>query len=129
VSEPINSLYHAFMRQICALRPNQRITQMRNFVWLLVGIFESRSVTLSKIAGKILGPATLVSTTRRMSRFLENPAVKVREWYRPMAQKWLEVQLALIGEIRLILDGTKVGFVHQLLMVSMAYRKRAIPTA
>jgi hypothetical protein len=126
---PINRMYHTLMRQICELRPKQRSTQIRNFVWLLVGIFESRSVTLSKIAGKIPGPATLVSATRRMSRFLENPAVKVREWYRPLAQNWLQAQLASIGEIRLILDGTKVGFGHQLLMVSIAYRKRAIPIA
>jgi hypothetical protein len=31
------------------------------------------------------------------------------------------------GEIRLIVDGSKVGFDHQLLMVSLAYRRRAIP--
>ena len=29
----------------------------------------------------------------------------------------------------LIVDGTKVGFEHQLLMISLAYRKRAIPIA
>jgi hypothetical protein len=126
---PTNKLYHTFMCQICELRPKQRVTQIRNFVWLLVGIFESRSVTLSKIAGKIPGPATLVSITRRISRFLENPAVRVREWYHPIARNWLQAQLASIGEIRLILDGTKVGFGHQLLMVSMAYRKRAVPIA
>jgi hypothetical protein len=34
-----------------------------------------------------------------------------------------------LGEIHLIVDGTKVGFGHQLLMVSLAYRKRAIPIA
>ena len=33
------------------------------------------------------------------------------------------------GEIRLIVDGSKVGVGHQLLMVSLAYRKRAIPMA
>lgn len=33
------------------------------------------------------------------------------------------------GEIRLIVDGSKVGFGHRLLMVSLAYRKRAIPIA
>ena len=34
-----------------------------------------------------------------------------------------------MGEIRLIVDGTKVGFGHQLLMVSLAYRHRAVPIA
>jgi hypothetical protein len=126
---PINKLYHNWMRQICELRPKQRITQVRNFVWLMIGIYQSKSVYLSKIAGEIPGCAKLVSTTRRLSRFLENAAINVREWYRPIAQQWLQAQAHCLGEIRLIVDGTKVGFGHQLLMVSLAYRKRAIPIA
>ena len=34
-----------------------------------------------------------------------------------------------VGEIRLIADGTKVGFNHQLLIVAIAYRRRALPIA
>jgi hypothetical protein len=41
----------------------------------------------------------------------------------------LEAQFRSIGEIHLIVDGTKVGGGHQLLMVALAYRKRAIPIA
>jgi len=126
---PINQLYDTWMREICELQPKARITQIRNFVWLMIGIYESRSVHMSKIAGKIPGPATLVSLTRRLSRFLDNPAIRVREWYEPIAQQWLQSQWDCLGEIRLILDGTKVGFGHQLLMISLAYRKRAIPIA
>ena len=126
---PTNKLYHNWMRQICELRPKQRITQVRNFVWLMIGIYQSQSVYLSKIAGEIPGSAKLVSTTRRLSRFLDNAAINVREWYRPIAQQWLQSQWQCLGEIRLIVDGTKVGFGHQLLMVSLAYRKRAIPIA
>ena len=126
---PINELYHTWMRRICELRPGQRITQQRNFVWLIIGIYQSHSVYLSRIAGKIPGPAKLVSITRRLSRFLDNSAVNVREWYEPIAHQWLEAQWSCLREIRLIIDGTKVGFGHQLLMVSMTYRKRAIPIA
>ena len=126
---PINKLNHNWMRQICELRPKQRITQVRNFVWLMIGIYQSKSVYLSKIAGEIPGSAKLVSTTRRLSRFLENAAINVREWYRPIAQQWLQAQAHCLGEIRLIVDGTKIGNGHQLLMVSLAYRKRAIPIA
>jgi hypothetical protein len=32
-------------------------------------------------------------------------------------------------EVRLILDGTRIGFGHQLLLVAVAYRRRAIPIA
>lgn len=126
---PTNRLYHTWMREICELRPNERITRLRNFVWLIVGIYQSRSVHLSKVAGKIPGLANLVSITRRLSRFLDNPAVRVREWYEPIARRWIQAQWHCLKEVRLIVDGTKVGFGHQLLMVSLAYRRRAIPIA
>lgn len=126
---PTNRLYHTWMREICELRPNERITRLRNFVWLIVGIYQSRSVHLSKVAGKIPGLANLVSITRRLSRFLDNPAVRVREWYEPIARHWIQAQWRCLKEIRLIVDGTKIGFGHQLLMVSLAYRRRAIPIA
>lgn len=124
---PINQLYDTWIRRICELRPGQRITQVRNFTWLIVGIYSSRSVYLSRIAGKIPGTAKLLSITRRLSRLLDNPAICVREWYEPIARQWLQAQWNGLREIRLIIDSTKVGFRHQLLMVSLAYRKRAIP--
>jgi len=126
---PINSLYHTWFQRIQELRPGQRITQIRNIVWLIVGIYQSRSVSMSRVAGKIPGPAKLVSTTRRLSRLLKNPAIRVRAWYEPIARMWLETQFHNLGEIHLVVDGTKIGFKHQLLIVCLAYRKRAIPIA
>jgi hypothetical protein len=124
---PTNHLYHTWFQRIQDLRPDQRITQTRNFVWLIIGIFQSRSVCLSRIAGKVPGTAKLLSINRRFSRLLANPAIRVRAWYEPIAREWLERQFRHAGEIRLIVDGTKIGFGHQLLIVCLAYRKRAIP--
>jgi hypothetical protein len=129
VRMPINETYRTWIRRIWELRPKQRKTQVQNFVWLLVGIFHSHSVSLSRIAGKVISTAKNVSTVRRLSRFLASAAVDVRSWYRSTAQAWLMSQAQEIGEIRLIVDGTKIGFGHQLLMVSLAYRRRAIPIA
>jgi hypothetical protein len=126
---PINETYRTWICRICELRPKQRITQVQNFVWLLVGIFHSHSVNLSKVAGKIISSAKNVSTAQRLSRFLANSAIDVRSWYKPIAKSWLQSQFERVGEIRLIVDGTKVGFGHQLLMVSLAYRNRAVPIA
>jgi len=126
---PINHLYDTWKTRIMELRPGQRITQIRTFVWLLVGIYLSRSVCLSRVAGKVPGAAKLTSTTRRLSRLLDNPAIRVRDWYEPIARQWLEAQFRNKGEIHLIVDGTRVGGGHQLLMVALAYRKRAIPIA
>ena len=125
----INRQYHTWIRRIRELRPGQRITQVRNFVWLLVGIHHSRSVTLSKIAGKIPGEAKLLSSVRRLGRWLSNPAIRVRDWYEPIASTWLAAQFRHLGEIRLVVDGTKIGSRHQLLIVCLTYRKRAIPLA
>jgi hypothetical protein len=135
---PINETYRTWIRRICELRPKHRKTQVQNFVWLLVGIFHSRSVSLIKIAGKVISPAKNVSTVRRLSRFplapfartgVASSAVDVRSWYRSTAEAWLVAQAQQVGEIRLIVDGTKIGFGYQLLMVSLAYRRRAIPIA
>ena len=126
---PINQLYHTWIQRLGALRPGQRITQVRNMTWLIIGIYQSRAVHLSRVAGEIPSPAKLLSTTRRLSRLLANPAIRVREWYAPIAQQWLTAQARHSGEIRLLVDGTKIGFRHQLLMVSVAYRRRAVPIA
>jgi hypothetical protein len=126
---PINTLYHTWILRIRELRPKQRITQLRGFAWLLVGIFTSRSVSLSRIAGRIPGTAKLVSVTRRLNRLLKNPAIVVRDWYEPLAKEWIRCQAENGQQIRLIVDGSKVGFGHQLLTASLAYRRRAIPIA
>ena len=126
---PINTLYHTWIMEIRQMRPMERITRVRNFAWLLVGIQQSRSVYLHRIAGKIPGKAKLLSYIQRLNRLLANPAIDVRTWYEPIARSWLESQAKHVRQIRLVVDGTKVGFAHQLLIVSLAYRKRAIPIA
>ena len=126
---PINNLYHTWNMRIQQLQPTERKTRIQNFAWLIVGIHQSRSVYLSRIAGKVPGKAKLLSHVQRFSRLLANPAIDVRTWYEPIARSWLETQARHLQQIRLIIDGTKVGFTHQLLIVSLAYRKRAIPIA
>lgn len=72
------------------LRPGQRITQVRNFAWLMIGIYQGRSVCLSRIAGKIPGrtsASSLVSpdqrdTERRLTELIhisfQSPSVNVQ---------------------------------------------------
>ncbi len=125
----VNQLYHTWFQRVRQMWPVERRTRLRNLVWLMVGIYQSRSVHLSKVAGKIPGPAKLLSAVRRLSRFLDNPAVQVRDWYEPIAREWLAYMAETAGEIRLIADGSKVGFGHQLLMIGVAFRRRTIPIA
>jgi hypothetical protein len=123
----INQLYVPWLNRIWHLRPNERITRVRNLAWLITGIFHSRSVHLNRVATKIPSKVNLLSVIRRLSRLLDNSAIRVREWYEPIAREWVDYMARTTGEIRLIADGTKIGFGHQLLIISLAYRRRAIP--
>jgi len=125
----INRVYHTWLNRLGQLRPGERKTCARNMAWLMTGILLSKSVHLSRIASKIPGKATLTSSVQRLRRFLKSPALQVREWYEPIAKALLEGQAKNGRGIRLILDGSKIGFGHQLLMVALAYRRRAIPIA
>jgi hypothetical protein len=122
---PITKLYHTWMNKITQLLPNERITRRQNLAWLLAGIFESKSVHLSKVASKIPGKAMLVSITRRLDRFLENSEFRVRDWYEPIVKRLLAQRAG--QKYCLMVDGSKVGFGHQFLVITLAYRRRAIP--
>ena len=62
-----------------------------------------------------------------MSRLLKNKAIEVERIYNPIAAYWIKAQFTTTQQVKLIIDGTKIGCKHQLLMVSLAYRKRSIP--
>jgi hypothetical protein len=126
---PISTLYHTWNQRISKLRPDQRITQVRGFVCLMIRIYSSRSVYVSRIAGTIPSSAKLLSPVRRFSRLLNNSAIHTREWNAPIAKQWLEAQFRHLGEIRLIVDASKIGFAHQLLIVCLVYRRRSIAIA
>lgn len=125
----INQLYHTSLQRLRQLRPKERITRLRSLAALMSGLLLSRSVHLNRIALKIPSRAKLLSIVRRLERLLANTALNVRDWYAPIARDWLHAQAHTTGQVRLILDSTKVGFHHQVLMVSLAFQRRAIPIA
>lgn len=124
----IIQLYNQLMGKVKQIVPEEHAYRKRNFTWLMTGMFYAGSVHLSKIANYICSSSQRESLTRRLSRFLKNSKVRVRHWYKPMAVNLLEAA-ALTGEIRLIIDGSKVAFDYQLLMVAVAYRRRSLPIA
>ncbi|MBI3733858.1 MAG: IS4 family transposase [Chloroflexi bacterium] len=121
------TLYRTWFGPLAQLSPDGCRSRVRNMTWLIVGLYRAMSVHLSAIVRKWPLGAKNPSLWRRLERFLSNPAV--REWYEPVARQWLDEAAATLGEIRLIVDGTKVGFGHQLLIVCLAFRRRAVPIA
>jgi hypothetical protein len=118
-------LYHTMMPQISKWLPDERITRVRNLALFVTGLYLSRKVHLSLIVRTWPTPGKVPSLVNRLRRFLDNPRVRVRDYYRPVAE--LLVGVFRGQQIRLILDTTKLGFYYRLLTVSIAYRKRALP--
>ena len=102
----------------------ERLSRMKTMAWLMAGIFTSRSVQLGRAASKLPGSATRTGVMRRLERWVANANIRVCEWYEPMIRPILNAHIGL--EYRLVVDGSKVGPWHQLLLVSMAYRHRTI---
>lgn len=123
-----STLYRIWNQQLKQIEPDECESRRLNMLWLVVGIFKAGSVHLSKVVCKVPVNAKKLSLDKRLRRFLSNPEVRVREWYRPVAEQLIEAASSA-GQIHLIIDGSKVGFGHQLLMVAIAYRRRALPLA
>jgi hypothetical protein len=118
-------LYHKLLTQFCQWFPEERITRKRNLAWLVVGLYLSASVHLPHLVRKLPLPAQDLSLVNRLRRFLSNPQVTVREWYRPVA---VQLLCPFAGQpLRLVIDTTKIGFHFRLLTVSLVYRKRTLP--
>jgi hypothetical protein len=124
---PISEVYDTWKRKIQQLRPKERVSRVKTMAWLMAGIFASRSVQLGRVASKVPGSARRNSVVRRLERFVANTQIRVCEWYEPIIQPILSAQAG--REYRLVVDGSKVGPWHQLLLVSLAYRRRTIPIA
>jgi len=72
-------------------------------------------------------PSKEPSLVNRLRRFLSNNRLSVQACYRPVAQQLVSIFAG--HTIRLVIDCTKVGFNHQVMVVAIAYRRRTLPLA
>jgi hypothetical protein len=95
--------------------------------FLITGLYLNRAVHMALVVRSWPSRSKEPSLVNRLRRFLDNPRVQVRTWYRPGAMHLLHV---FAGQrLRLGIDCTKVGLGFRLLTVSIAYRKRTLPLA
>lgn len=102
-------------------------TRRANLIWLMVGLYLGGRVQASAIVKHWALPAKVTSLTRRLSRFLDNGAVRPAVWYRPVARQLLA--RAAGQSLTLIVDATRVSARRQLVLVALAYHRRALPLA
>lgn len=123
-----SQLYGNWRKRLTQLAPDGCPTRLKNMLYLVVGLFKARHVHLSYIARQMPVRADKLSLDKRLRRFLNNQAVNVREWYQPVAQQLIQAA-GSAGQVHLLIDSSKVGFNHQLLMVAIAYKRRSLPLA
>ena len=124
--QPFQRLYGSLYLALVQLLPEECDSRVKNMAYLMMGILGSRSVQTGRLAAYIPIAIKKMSIVRRMERFLDNGAVRVRSWYAPIAG-WLVSAASVSGEIALVMDSTKVSAHHRLVVVGIAYRQRVIP--
>jgi len=122
----IPHLYSILLERVLPLVSSWCDSQVTNLVLLLMGLYQGRSVHLTRIANKVPSRARKLSTVERIRRFLSNPAIVVKAVYAPVARELIS-RAAVSGQVRLVIDSSKVGFGQQLMMVALCYRRRTLP--
>ena len=126
--QPSRRLYSSIYLALAQLLPEEIDSRLTNMAFLMLGIFGARSVQTGRLAACVPLQVKKPSIVRRLERFLDNGAVRVRTWYEPIA-RWLVQAAGVTGEIALVWDSTKVSAHHRLVLVGIAYRQRVIPLA
>ena len=124
----IPQLYRIWCRRLLQQIPDDCETRLTNMAHLMIGIFQARTVQLNLIARKVPIRGQKLSIVKRLTRFLDNEAVDVQEWYHPTADRLLR-SASSAGQIHLLIDSTKVSGHFRLVLVSIAYRRRSLPMA
>lgn len=118
-------LYHELHRALSSWQKWGRPALVQTLALLMVGIFESRDVRLSRMAERVPLDIQEDTVAQRFRRWLKNPQVDVRALYDPIA-------CGLLGalrhtRLRIQIDRTIVNERLNVLMLSVYYRNRAIP--
>jgi len=94
---------------------------------LISGIVGSKSTNLPAVAGKVPDGTKRESRVKRFYRWMKNERIDADTYFLPYA----DVLLASLAPYTLLLamDGSEVGRKCMALMVSLIYKKRALPIA
>jgi len=121
-------LYNRLNEKLRKLVPVKNGKQVTNWVWIVVGILQSQSPNLSKIANCLAMETQAASRVTLIRRWLMNPQVKVWKFYKKILEHVLSGWCAV--EAYIILDGVMVFGDHwQIFRVSLQHGCRAIPIA
>jgi hypothetical protein len=105
--------------------PEERITRLRNLVWLMLSLLHSTDGHLSSLAEVIALAATELSIEQRIRRWLKNSKIDVRAWYEPFIRSTLRTYTP--GVIYVVMDSTQYGPSCRALVMGVAYGGQVLP--
>lgn len=114
------------LRQLCHREPKGRFAQHLNTLAHFVsGIVASGKCQTSAIASKVPDGTKRQSRIRRYERFLANDTIAPKTYFLPYVHTLLTRLPA--GALVLVMDASEVGRGCMALVVSVVYKKRALP--
>lgn len=122
--------YQVYRKVLKVLKEMMQLSHPGHLVtlaMLIAGIVVSRHAQLARISSETATPAKDKSTEMRFRRWVKNAHLDTEVLYLPFAQHLLAALAH--APLLLVMDGSQVGRGCMVLMVSVVYKKRALPLA
>jgi hypothetical protein len=124
---PTSPLYDSTRATLAARLPAVRDSQLDTLALVVIGITQSVSAQLGKIARAMPLDATQYAKEQRLRRLLDNQRITQADHFQPLARAALT---GLKGQkVHLLIDRVLLHDRHNLLVVSIGFRRRSIPLA
>lgn len=122
---PTSPLYDSTRARLAQHLPRALASQLDTLGYILVGVVQSMSSQLAKIARAMPLDTTELSKEQRLRRFLDNERLSQTEHYHPLIRAGLH---GLKGQrVQLLIDRVLLRDQHNILVVSLGFRRRSIP--
>ena len=122
---PTSPLYDSTRARLAQHLPDALDSQLDTLCYALVGVVQSMSSQLAKIARAMPLDTTELAKEQRLRRLLDNERLTQTTHYRPLVQQALH---GLRGQrVQVLIDRILLRNQHNILVVSIAFRRRSIP--
>lgn len=122
---PTSPLYDSIRAALAMRLPDVIDSQLETLALTIVGISQSVSAQIGKIARSLPLETTQYAKEQRIRRLLDNERITQADQYQPLAKAAL---IGLKGQrVQLLIDRVLLQDRHNILVISVAFRRRSIP--
>ena len=122
---PTSPLYDSTRQHLAAQLPAALASQIETLALVVVGIGQSVSAQIGKIARAMPLDTTAYAKEQRLRRLLDNERLTQAAHYQPLAKAALH---GLKGQrVHLLIDRVLLRDTHNILVVSIGFRRRSLP--